>query len=432
MDDSKIRTTTARGRLDSAPRQAARSSEPDSSSARKHGGHGGVEPRRPRGTHFGSGLDSGDEVAPARCSSPSLGNDRKDQRRNGILVLGTTGRGGISAVIEAYRDVGFYTPGRMQFIPTHRESNRLGRLATALAALCRVTWACSTRHVSLLHLHMSMRGSFWRKAMFLFVGRLFGVPTIIHLHGSEFAGFVDRSPPLVKRFITMVFDRANAVIVLSESWRRLVQGLTKTDVRVIGNFVPDHFDPRRAAKTRERQAVLFLGQLGERKGVYDLLPAFKEVERRVPGASLHCGGNGDVQKVRAIVQELGIEHSVHVPGWVGGNEKLDLLHRCSIFVLPSHHENLPMSIIEAMSCSMAIVSTTVGGIPELVDAANGMLMEPGDRRGLADALVAVLERDDAERASLGTESRRRYEAQFSPDVAASRMRDLYRSLGVQP
>jgi glycosyltransferase involved in cell wall biosynthesis len=336
------------------------------------------------------------------------------------------------AVVEAYEEAGFYSPGHAQFIPTHGESNLLHRVATALAALRRVTWLLLTRRVSLLHLHMSMRGSFWRKAIFLLIGRLASVPVIIHLHGSEFAVFFDRSSPLVKRIIVGIFDRASAVIVLSDSWRQFIGRLTKTPVTVIGNFVLDHFDTKLAAETRGRRAVLFLGQFGERKGIYDLLPAFAEVRRRVEGAMLYCGGNGDVEKVRATVRELGLEHAVRAPGWISGDEKLALLHSCSVFVLPSHDENLPMAIIEAMSFSMAIVSTTVGGIPELVDAGNGTLVAPGDRAQLADALVALLQKDAAELARLGTESRRRYETEFSPRIATLRMRELYQSLGVEP
>jgi glycosyltransferase involved in cell wall biosynthesis len=203
-------------------------------------------------------------------------------------------------------------------------------------------------------------------------------------------------------------------------------------VDVIGNFVTDRYDSERAARTRKQRTVLFLGQFGARKGIYDLLSAFVEVRRHVPDAVLYCGGNGEVDKVRATVGELGLEEGVHVPGWVSGDEKLGLMHQCGIFVLPSYNEGLPMAIIEAMSFSMAVVSTTVGGIPELVGDDNGALVTPGDQAQLASALVQLLERTDAELTALGAASRQRYEAGFSPRAGLAHMRALYLSLEVEP
>lgn len=349
-----------------------------------------------------------------------------------VLVLGTEARGGIRSVIEAYGAAGFYSAGRSRFIATHVEGGLFKRLAAALRAYLRVATMLLTFRVALLHLHMSMRGSFWRKALFLLMGRLAGVPVVIHLHGSEFAVFYDASSGWVKWMIRAVFGHASAVVVLSESWRQFVSGLTKTQVIVIGNFVTDRYDPQRAGRSRNPRSVLFLGQFGARKGIYDLLAAFVEVRKRVPQAVLYCGGNGEVDKVRAMVGELGLSDAVHVPGWVSGDEKLDLMHQCGIFVLPSYNEGLPMAIIEAMSFSMAAVSTTVGGIPELVGDDNGTLVPPGDKKRLAGSLINLLERADVELSALGAASRQRYETGFSPRAGLSRMLELYKSLGVTP
>lgn len=348
-----------------------------------------------------------------------------------VLILGTAARGGIRSVIEAYEAAGFYSAGRSRFIATHVEGGLFKRLVTALGVYLRVAAMLLPFRVALLHLHMSMRGSFWRKAIFLLMGRLAGVPVVIHLHGSEFAVFYGASAGWVKWMIRAVYDHASAVVVLSESWRQFVSGLTKTPVVVIGNFVPDRYEPQRAAGSRKQRSVLFLGQFGARKGIYDLLSAFVEVRKRVPGAVLYCGGNGEVDKVRATVAELGLDGAVHVPGWVSGDGKLDLMHQCGIFVLPSYNEGLPMAIIEAMSFSMAVVSTTVGGIPELVNGDNGVLISPGDQAQLASALVNLLERPDAELSALGAASRQRYETGFSPQAGLACMQTLYQSLGVE-
>ncbi len=349
-----------------------------------------------------------------------------------ILVLGTAARGGIRSVIEAYELAGFYTDGHVRRIATHVEGGVVTRMTMALRAYLLVGYLLLRGRVELLHMHMSMRGSFWRKYFFQGMARLAGVPNIIHLHGSEFTVFYRNSSSRVQRAVRTLFDRADGVVVLSASWRDFVADLTGNRVTVIGNFVPDCFNPGRATRERRLRHVLFLGQFGDRKGIYDLLPAFAEVLNEVPEARLFCGGNGEIEKVRALVNELKISHAVQVPGWISGEEKATLLHECGVFVLPSHNEGLPMAIIEAMSFSMAVVSTCVGGIPELVDASNGALIEPGDRQQLRLALVDLLSRSDSVLSTMGEASRMRFHELFSAQACMDEMHSLYLSLGVTP
>lgn len=349
-----------------------------------------------------------------------------------VLVLGTAARGGISSVIMAYEKASFYSPGRARFIASHVEGSILRRLVTASRSYTVVVVMLLRRRVALLHLHMSMRGSFWRKALFLTMGYIAGVPVVVHLHGSEFAMFYEASPRWMQRVVRRVLDRASAVVVLAESWRQFVSTLTRTPVVVIRNFVPDEYDPAQAARARNRHALLFLGQFGARKGIYDLVPCFADVLHSVPDAHLYCGGNGEVEKVRELVRELRLDNAVHVPGWVSGKEKRALLHGCGIFVLPSHNEGLPIAIIEAMSCAMAVVSTRIGGIPELVDDSNGVLIEPGNHNGLRAALSRLLAQDEESLAAMGEASRAKYLRLYSADACLDQMRELYRSLGVMP
>ena len=349
-----------------------------------------------------------------------------------ILVLGTFARGGIRSVIEAYEAASFYGAGRARFIPTHVEGGILARLRAAFSAFLLVAVLLSRGRVALLHMHMSMRGSFWRKLVFQSMARIARVPTLIHLHGSEFSVFYETSSPWVRRAVRHIFDKAGAVVVLSESWRTYISTLTDTPVKVIGNFVHDAYQPIRATEVRNPRHVLFLGQFGTRKGIYDLIPAFAAVLHQVPDARLFCGGNGEVEKVRALVDELGLAHAIKVPGWVSGDEKADLLHGCVIFVLPSYNEGLPMAIIEAMSYSMAVVSTRVGGIPELVDDCNGALIDPGAQDQLSAVLGELLRRDIATIGAMGAASRQRYCRLFSAEACLSEMRALYRKLGVAP
>lgn len=349
-----------------------------------------------------------------------------------VLILGTAARGGIRSVIEAYEAAEFYATGNQRFIATHVEGSAASRLRAALAAFVSVAVLLLRGRVALLHMHMSMRGSFWRKLVFQTLARIAKVPTLIHLHGSEFAEFYERSLPWTQRAVRYLFDAADAVVVLSDSWHAFVTGLTRTPVTVIANFVHDAYQPIRAGQIRNPRHVLFLGQFSSRKGIYDLIPAFAAVLHQLPDARLFCGGNGEIDKVRSLVNELGLAHAIEVPGWLDREAKTELLHRCTVFVLPSYNEGLPMAIIEAMSFSMAVVTTRVGGIPELVDDCNGAIVDPGAQDQLSAALCTLLKQNAAKLESMGAASRQRYCRLFSADACLGKMRALYAKLGVSP
>ncbi|MEW8137641.1 MAG: glycosyltransferase family 4 protein [Candidatus Thiodiazotropha endolucinida] len=352
--------------------------------------------------------------------------------RKKIVILGPAARGGMKAVIDAYTKSGFYSIDHSIFVAAHREGGLLLRFWIAVKAFVYMFWLLLTQRVELAHLHMATKGSFWRKSLFVIICRLFDVPTVIHLHGGRFAVFYEGSAKWIRCLIRHAFDRASAIVVLSQYWYDFINPLTRTPVRVINNFVPDKLGTDTAKYERHPRHVLFLGQFSVNKGIYDLLPVFAKIARRFPYTRLICGGNGEIDKVRSKVVELGATDIIEVPGWVNGSSKEELMRRCSVFVLPSYNEGLPMAIIEAMSYSMAVVSTCVGGIPELVDDSNGFLITPGNQEELSAALVKLLEKDEQAIAVMGAASRKKYLQSFAPETCLSEMRSLYLSLGVTP
>ena len=101
------------------------------------------------------------------------------------------------------------------------------------------------------------------------------------------------------------------------------------------------------------------------------------------------------QRARALTVELNIENHVVFAGWVSGEEKENLLSRVNIYVLPSYNEGLPVSLLEAMSWQVPVISTRVGGIPELVrEGIDGLLIEAGDRAAFSLAIVTLAKDPD--------------------------------------
>ena len=349
-----------------------------------------------------------------------------------IVMLGTSfdTMGGISAVFNEYRRAGLFERFPILYLATHADGDMLGKLRMCASAWARHAGMLLGKKVALVHVHVASDASFWRKSLFLFPTYLCGVPTIVHLHGAEFSRFYERDcGPAARWVVRRVFERADRVVVLSDAWQDwLSQVVRGAHIRSINN--PVQVPPLAGFTQREPATVLCLGRLGKRKGTYDLLHAVSRLLPRHPGLTLLLGGDGEQEQVRAEAERLGMSARVEVLGWVGPEHKAALLRRAALYALPSYAEGLPMSVLEAMAAGLPIVSTPVGGIPEIIDdGIEGMLVEPGDVAALANA-IDVLLRDAERRRQMGVAAYRRAESTFSAARIVPRIEGLYRELGV--
>lgn len=148
---------------------------------------------------------------------------------------------------------------------------------------------------------------------------------------------------------------------------------------------------------RETDVILFVGRLIDWKGVNILVSSMKKVRDTVRNARLVIVGDGPERKSLADrVKELGLEDSVTFTGQVSGMELKDYYSRASVFVLPSitvnnQTEGLGVVLLEAMASGVPVIGSNTGGIPDIIeDGVNGLLVQPGDPKALADAIIRIL------------------------------------------
>lgn len=346
-----------------------------------------------------------------------------------IVMICTNERGGMRAVVEGYRADGLFSGWDVILLQSHVEGSLAVRLITAIKAYSRFVWMLLNNQVSLVHCHSSMRGSFWRKSLFALTARVSNVEVIFHLHGSEMKTFVSGQPAVLQRLISWILEKQSVVVVLSDSWLHYLNSISpKANVQILPNYVNLADLSSRTDDHAAEVNVLFLGVVGTRKGIYDLLPAFKEALLVAPALRLIIGGNGEVDKAEALALELGISEWVTFAGWVSGEDKIALLRKADIYVLPSYNEGLPVSLLDAMSWQIPIVSTRAGGIPDLInDGIDGLLINAGDRHALTEAIVK-LSQDEKFRMKIGIAGRNKIETLFSKQVVLPKLENMYRSL----
>lgn len=349
-----------------------------------------------------------------------------------VVMLSTAARGGIRAVVDGYERDGLCQRWNVCTLNTHVEGSLMRRMLTAFVSMRKFLALLFAKRVAFVHCHVAMRGSFWRKSIFAGLAGLFNVPVIFHLHGSEMKSFYSSQGYLLRRMIAWQLEHVHSVIVLSQSWYDFVKEIAPgARVRIIANYVvvPPISECHQA---HEGVRVIFLGVLGERKGVFDLLAAVSKISPLLPTMEILVGGNGEVDRARETVSRYGLESKVKILGWVSGDDKKALLASGDIFVLPSYNEGLPVSILEAMSWQLPVISTNVGGIPQLVrDGVDGILINPGDLTALSQALLR-LGQDSAYRESLGRSARERVESSFSKEIVIPRIEEIYKEFYCDP
>jgi glycosyltransferase involved in cell wall biosynthesis len=158
--------------------------------------------------------------------------------------------------------------------------------------------------------------------------------------------------------------------------------------------------------------VGFVGRFVPVKNPKTIVDAFASVAAAVPNAWLLMGGDGPLRpEVEKAVQEAGLSSRVKLIGWT---EDLAAVYGAiDICVLSSSNEGTPVALIEAMASGRTVVSTQVGGVPDLVrDGETGVLVPPGSASNLAAAIVE-LARDPEKRRVIGQTARREVVARFS-------------------
>ena len=348
-----------------------------------------------------------------------------------IVMVGTSfeTHGGISSVVNAYRDAGLFARWPIDYVQTHCDGGYFAKWSCAIGAFFAMLLLVCRHPHAVMHVHAASRRSFWRKAVLMSVARLAGWPIVFHLHGGGFARFYEEEcTPFQRRVVRRFLDDAACIITVSERWQAWMRSITPNPrVTTIANPVAL---PPSVAPMRNGALVTFVGRIEQGKGVFDLIEAVNEVRATIPAVRLECAGDGDIEGALRHVAVRGIRANVHFPGWLAPRRREELLARTTVFVLPSHAEGLPMSLLEAMAAGCPVIATPVGGIPDVVaDGVNGLLVPAGDRDALALALHRLLV-DRSLAARLGREARETIRRRFTTGHAMERLDQVYSGLGL--
>jgi sugar transferase (PEP-CTERM/EpsH1 system associated) len=264
-----------------------------------------------------------------------------------------------------------------------------------------------------------------------FTATLAGVPVRIHAEHGRDAGDpqgLNRKHNALRRLMSPFVDRYVPVSLDLQQWLRKVVGIADAKNQLIDNGVDtEHFHPGLAAPGEF--VVGTVGRVQDVKNQAALIEAFVTLRKMLPGRKMRLVivGDGPLRgKLEQQVRDAGIADDVWLPG--ARSDIADLMRTFSVFALSSIAEGTPVTLLEAMSCGLPVVSTAVGGIPTLVqDNLTGQLVPAGDSTELAAAL-AVYANNPQLAAEHGAAGRERIEFHYSVTAMVQAYTSLYDAL----
>jgi glycosyltransferase involved in cell wall biosynthesis len=354
-------------------------------------------------------------------------------KKSRVLMVGmhlTKTRGGISTLIAEI----LKSPLKEDFEFTYIESQaedfgKFGKAFLALSAVARFVWNCISKRPNLVYVHLGSNASLYRESIFIFLAKLFGKKVITHFHAGDVDNYYPFQRKIGQKFIQTALRLSDSFIAVSQESAKQLRDITQSqNISVITNAIDTSvFNGDKKSLTDEPGGdavrLLFVGAVGKLKGEKDLIKALALLRDNKPNLKISFLGYG-AENLKDYCEKFEVGNLVEYLGAVPMDERIEFFRRSDIFVLPTYAEAMPMSVIEAMAAGLPVISTRVGGIPELIeDGVDGILFAPGDVGALAEKISFLLNNKDT-RIKIGKKAKQKAREQMDFRVYVNKLRTL--------
>ncbi len=351
-----------------------------------------------------------------------------------VVVIGPAcSTGGMASVMRAQLSgplknrYHFFALDNSKRTPPHR--TLITALRTHLQMLGELIGLLNRHRPNLVHIHTCSGPTFYRSMVDMWIARLYRVPVLLHIHGGRFRDFLGRTTGFCRWLVRRTLLRADAVVALSDGWARQ---LNEFEPRLHPTVVPNGVSlPRRnILRTRYPYRLVFIGTLKREKGIDDLLEAVawlpSNIRRHVQLRVIGPDPVDRLSELRAKCRDLRIHDRVIWRGTLTPSAVRRELEEATFFVLPSHSEAMPLSLLEAMACGLPVVATRVGAVPEVIrNATDGILIEPRNPPQLCQAMKTLILKPALQK-QLGRAARARIRTLFHLRQTSERLDEVYR------
>jgi glycosyltransferase involved in cell wall biosynthesis len=283
-----------------------------------------------------------------------------------------------------------------------------------------------SRRIDLVQIHASDYQVFWEGVVYAILARAVGRPALLRLGGS-FDLFYGGSPRLVQRWITAALRIPQCIIAQSQFAYDYLRRAGRTgEIVVLPNWIRDaDLTPKTPTEASHPSCLFIASNEARRKGIEEVVEAMRQLDASGSPARFHL-----VAMTPSLAERVGSLRLSNIHAMEGPAEHtrvLELMRRADVFLLPSHGEGFPNSLVEAMAAGMACVVTPVGAVPEMVADGGALVIPVGDAARLRSA-IEQLAADPQLRRRLSEEAQRSVRARYTPSSALPALSDAYRQM----
>ena len=341
-----------------------------------------------------------------------------------VLVIATSHktRGGITSVVKAHQRGKQWKDFHCRWIETHIDKSNILKLWYLFKGF--ISYLVLLPSYDIIHIHTSEPPSAIRKCPFLWWAKIWRKKVIIHFHAFSPETTIKSKYKNVYKYL---FDKADTVIVLSNLWKKYVN-----ETFNLGDKIQVVYNPCTTEVTNKqypkKNQILYAGTVNARKGYADMIKAFALIAKKYPTWQIVFAGNGEIEQGKRLAKELEIEKQTIFLGWVNGIDKDKAFKEASIFCLPSYAEGFPMAVLDAWAYGLPVITTPVGGIPDIaIDDKNVLLFNPGDTKTLATQMEKLIT-NTAIRDSIAKESVKLAQTTFNINTINEKIATIYLKL----
>ena len=217
------------------------------------------------------------------------------------------------------------------------------------------------------------------------------VPIVLHIHYAEYNKIMTGKKLLDFSILSILKKYIDKIVFFFFFFKKefVEHGVGSSKCEVIYNFSSISCLLEEIKKSNVKREFVFIGSIDSRKGIFDLLDVVSSINEDF---IMHICGNCRTKEEEELFNKVLAEKNDKIiyHGYVGAEKRKELFTNSDALILPSYAEGLPMVIMEALSTGCFIIATTVGAIPEIVGEKNGILISPGDKKALKDAIQEVI------------------------------------------
>lgn len=340
-----------------------------------------------------------------------------------VMMVGSAERsnGGVSTVLKLLKTSFLWNKYNCYWLGTQIQGNKFIKLFYAIKAYIVVffiIWKYKIIHfhtvpdISLIvQLPVFLLAILWRKKI------------ILHLHvGNQIKDFKD------SKLFHFCIKKSDKVLLLSQSWTSQFKQLFPS-LNVSVDFL---YNPCLSVESLDysmhKNTIIFAAHLNSNKAYDVLLKGFEIINKKYPEWGLIIMGDGEVDKAKKLAVDLDISQRVTFTGYIEGKEKEKIFKEAGIYCMCSYKEGFPMVVLEAWSYGVPVITTPVGGLPEVLEEQkNSLAFNFGNYIELSQKLDFLISNYQL-RTEMSSYSKEYVTKNFSLNIISEKLDSIYKSI----